>query len=79
MIKYIEIEPTYSVLKTGRVKMVARLDDKVNEFLYDKKESDLISYEVVGEKFQCFYRTTKTREQYKIPIVPPSEREKTQR
>jgi hypothetical protein len=74
MIKYIEIEPTYSG-KTGRVKMVARLDDKVNEFLYDKKESDLISYEVVDEKFKCFYRTTKTREQYKIPLVPPSERE----
>ena len=55
MIKYIEIEPTYSG-KTGRVKMVARLDDKVNEFLYDKKESDLISYEVVDEKFKCFYR-----------------------
>ena len=35
MIKYIEIEPTYSG-KTGRIKLqVARLDDKVNEFLYD--------------------------------------------
>tara|TARA_R110000751_G_scaffold202795_1_gene307335 strand:+ start:411 stop:680 length:270 start_codon:yes stop_codon:yes gene_type:complete len=75
MIKYIEIEPTYSG-KTGRVKMVARLDDKVNEFLYDKKESDLISYEVVDEKFKCFYRANKTREQFKKPIPPPPPRDR---
>ena len=69
MIKYIEIEPTYSG-KTGRVKMVDRLDDKVNEFLYDKKESDLISYEVVDEKFKCFYRANKTQEQLKESNMP---------
>ena len=65
IIKYIELEATKKTKWVGRVSIentTVFLEDKVNEFLQDKKECDLIKYEIVDDKFRCFYRVNQNKE-----------------
>lgn len=67
IIKYIELEDTKKTKHIRRYGTIttttAFLEDKVNEFLSDKKESDLISYEIVDDKFRCFYRINQHKDE----------------